>query len=92
MRLTKLESPRTIKSMGSLEEKRKRFKAQISELYRLAEEAESCAKLLRQQAESQEELLSDDGLSEERLDQLLAEEPKRKFNPAGGFVLTEGLM
>jgi uncharacterized membrane protein affecting hemolysin expression len=78
--------------MGSLEEKRQRFKAQISELYRLAEEAEACASLLRQQAASHAELLEDDDLTEEKLDSLLADEPKQRFKPAGGFVLTEGLM
>ena len=78
--------------MGSLEEKRERFKAQISELYRLAEEAEACADLLRQQAASHAELLEDENLSEEKLDSLLADEPERKFKPPGSFVLTEGLM
>lgn len=78
--------------MGNIDEKRKRFQAQIDELYRLAEEAESCAKLLRQQAESHAELLADESLSEEKLDSLLAEPPKRQLNPIGGFVVTEGLM
>lgn len=78
--------------MGSMDEKRERFKAQISELYRLADEAESCAKLLRQQAESHEEILADEGLTEEKLDSLLADKPARKFSPNGAFVITEGLM
>lgn len=77
--------------MGSLEEKRQRFKAQVSELYRLAEEAEACANLLRQQAASHAELLEDDSLTEEKLDSLLADKPKR-FNASGAFSLTEGLM
>ncbi len=78
--------------MGSIEEKRKRFQAQVDELYRLADEAESCAKLLRQQAESQEQLLADPDLTEEKLDSLLADKPARRFNPSGAFVVTEGLM
>ena len=79
--------------MGSIDEKRTRFQAQIDELYRLAEEAEACAKLLRQQADSHAELLADEELSEEKLDSLLAEEqPKRNLSPIGGFIVTEGLM
>jgi len=78
--------------MGSLEEKRKRFKAQISELYRLAEEAESCAKLLRQQAETHEEILADENLTEATLDEFLAEKPKPHFSANGAFSITEGLM
>lgn len=78
--------------MGSLEEKRKRFKAQISELYRLAEEAEGCAKLLRQQAETHEEILADEDLTEETLDKFLAEKPKPHFAANGAFSVTEGLM
>lgn len=75
----------------SLEEKRKRFQSQIAELYRLAEEAELCASLLRQQAESHEKLLEDGDLTEQKLDTLLADEPKQRFNP-GKFVVTERLM
>lgn len=78
--------------MGRLEEKRERFKAQISELYRLAEEAELCATLLRQQAAAHEELLQNEHLPEEELDKLLAEEPRQRFSPTGNFVVTEGLM
>lgn len=76
----------------SLEEKRERFKSQISELYRLAEEAQACAAILREQAASHEKLLEDDDLTEEQLDSLLADKPKQRFKPTGGFVLTEGLM
>jgi hypothetical protein len=78
--------------MGRLEEKRQRFQAQIAELYRLADEAEACANLLRQQAATHAELLKDDGLTEEKLDSLLADESKHRFNPNGTFSLTEGLM
>lgn len=78
--------------MGNLDEKRERFRAQIAELHRLADEAASCARLLRQQAESHEELLSDENLTEQQLDELLAEKTEASFNPYGGFVLTEGLM
>lgn len=78
--------------MGNLEEKRKRFKSQIAELYRLAEEAEGCAKLLRQQAKSHEELLSQEDFTEEQLDKLLADKPKPNFSPGGPFIVTEGLM
>jgi hypothetical protein len=78
--------------MGSIDEKRKRFKAQIAELYRLADEAESCATLLRQQAQSQEEVLEDENLTEEKLDEFLAEKPERRFAPNGAFIVTEGLM
>ena len=81
-----------VKSMGSLQEKRQAFKAQIAELYHLADEAESCAKLLRQQAQSHEELLQDENLTEAQLDELIAERPNRTFNPHGGFRVTERLM
>ena len=78
--------------MGSLQEKRQRFQAQIAELYRLADEAEACADLLRQQAASHAEILEDDDLTEEKLDSLLADQPKQRFNANGAFSLTEGLM
>lgn len=76
----------------NLEEKRERFKTQISELYRLAEEAQACAQLLREQAASHEELLQNANLTEQQLDSLLADEPAYKFKSNGAFVLTEGLM
>jgi hypothetical protein len=79
--------------MGNMEEKRQQFKAQINEIYRLADEAESCAKLLRQQAQSHEAILADEKLTEEKLDSLLAEKPQRSFSPlSGSFIVTEGLM
>ena len=77
--------------MGCLQEKRRRFQQQISELYRLADEAESSSKVLRQQAESHEALLQDENLSEERLDSLLAEKPEPTNEP-GSIVVTERLM
>lgn len=85
---------RTIRVMAkssSFEEKRQRFQQQISELYRLADEAELCANLLRQQADTHKALLEDDTLTETQLDSLLSEKPKQKFTP-GAFVVTEGLM
>lgn len=89
--LTNQDRGFTIECM-SLEEKRERFKAQISELFRLAEEAEACASLLRQQAASHQELLEDKNLTEEQLDALLADKPERRFKHKGQFVVTEGLM
>lgn len=78
--------------MANLDEKRTRFRAQIAELHRLADEAISCAQLLRQQAQSHEALLADKNLTEKQLDELLAEKPDPPFHPHGGFVVTEGLM
>ncbi len=78
--------------MGSLKEKRQRFQAQITELRRLADEAEACAQLLRDQADSHALLLEDESLTEERLDRLLADKPKPQFLSNGAFMVTEGLM
>lgn len=90
--LTLSASLLNILHMGSLEEKRERFQAQIAELRRLAEEAEACAQLLRDQADSHAKLLEDESLTEERLDRLLADKPKREILSKGVFSLTEGLM
>lgn len=78
-----------------MDEKREQFRAQIRELHRLAEEAESCAQLLRQQAEKHESILEQDGLTEQQLDALLAEKPDRTFDPQNTpavFRPAEGLM
>lgn len=77
--------------MGNLAEKKERFQAQIQELNRLADEAEACAQLLRQQAQQHQRILDEDDLTEEKLDSLLAERDQPDF-PAGAFRLTEGLM
>jgi len=78
--------------MGNVEKKLKQLKDQIRELFRLAEEAESCGQLLRQQAESHQRLLADANLTEEQLDAVLAEKPQPSLPNQTGFAITEGLM
>lgn len=78
--------------MGTLAEKKERFRSQIHELNRLADEAEACAQLLRQQADQYQEILDQEDLSEEKLDSLLAEPTTKPDYPTGAFRLTEGLM
>ncbi len=77
--------------MNSFAESLALFQAQISELNRLADEAQACADLLRQQAEKYRRILESEDLTQERLNSLLAErQPPPVSNAA--FRLTEGLM
>lgn len=89
--LTLLQN-RTIIIMGIMEEKRTRFQAQIAELFRLAEEAESSAKLLRQQAEIHQKMLRDPNLSEDQLDAMLAEKTELPEIGKAKVQVTERLM
>ncbi len=77
--------------MGTYAESLARFEAQIQELERLANEAQACAELLRQQAQSHRERLDSGELTLQELESLLAE--RDTPSPLNGtFKLTEGLM
>ncbi len=81
--------------MESMDVKREQFQGQIRELYRLAEEAEACARLLRQQATKHQNLLDSDDLTEDQLDELISEKPEQTFEPPNAsatFRPAEGLM
>lgn len=74
------------------QEYRERYQQQINELFRLAAEAESCAKLLRQEAERYQKLLDEGEIEEAALKGMLEERESLRFNPEGTFKITEGLM
>lgn len=68
------------------------YQQQVNELDRLAAEAESCARLLRQEAQRHQRLLDAGELDEQQLARLLEEREALRFNAEGFFKVTEALM
>ena len=70
---------------------RAEYQQQINELFRLADEAESCARILRQQAERFQDALDDGSITEEALQSMLDEREKWKLR-SESLRVTDSLM
>ena len=68
-----------------------RLQEQIAQLQRLADEAQSCAELLRMEAERYQRALSDDSVSDEELDRLMTERAEL-IPDLSKFKVTDRLM
>ncbi len=70
---------------------RRLLQEQVDELFRLAEEAESCARLLRQEARRYQQALDDDNLDQELVEKMIAERKRFRAVP-NRYRITDNLM
>ncbi|MGE0492829.1 MAG: hypothetical protein AB7S38_26695 [Vulcanimicrobiota bacterium] len=70
---------------------RAEYQQQINELFRLADEAESCARIMRQQAERFQESLDDGSITEEALKSMMEEREKWTLR-SDSLRVTDSLM